>query len=273
MRYDTVIKKIFQGLPRKLLQILTGSEAEALLTVEYPSVQMRRPDFVARLRDGRILHLEFQSHNDAEMRWRMLEYYLLIRTLFGQPPFQVVIYLGKELMNFSTRVRDNRLSYRYDAIDVREIDSEVLLASDSVEDNLLSILCHNGSSVQSIRKILRNAKSLPEKKFLDNVEKLLILSGLRNVEEVVIREVKRMPVAIDLMENKVIRKYFEQGEQSGMRKGVQKGEAAMVRYMLEARFGKLPNWAKEKIESANKTTLKKWGVRLLKAKTLEEVLL
>jgi len=78
MRYDTTLKTLFLAPPPQLIQLLVGGRAHTMLTVEYPTVQMRRPDLVVRLTDGRLYHLEFQSTNDPAMPWRMLEYFGLL---------------------------------------------------------------------------------------------------------------------------------------------------------------------------------------------------
>jgi len=70
MRYDTTLKELFQAPPPRLLEILIHGQIEELLTVEYPSVGMRRTDLVARLTDGRLLHLELQTEDDPGMPWR-----------------------------------------------------------------------------------------------------------------------------------------------------------------------------------------------------------
>ena len=83
MRYDTTLKTLFQSPPPQLLQLLIGGQAREMLTVEYPTVQMRRPDLVVRLTDGRLYHLELQSTNDPAMPWRMLEYFFLLCQAYG----------------------------------------------------------------------------------------------------------------------------------------------------------------------------------------------
>ena len=70
MRYDTTLKELFQTPSSKLLELLTGLPAKELLTLEYPSVKSRRPDFVARLADDSIFHLEFQGEGEQSMPWR-----------------------------------------------------------------------------------------------------------------------------------------------------------------------------------------------------------
>ena len=74
MVYDATLKDLFQSTPQRLLELLTGSRPSELLTVEYPSVRVRRPDLVTRLTDGRLYHLELESRPDADMPWGMLEY-------------------------------------------------------------------------------------------------------------------------------------------------------------------------------------------------------
>jgi len=86
MRYDTTLKALCQTPPQDLLHLLVGGQARELLTVEYPSVRLRRPDLAVRLTDGRLYHLELQSTNDATMPWRMLDYYSLLRQHYGQAP-------------------------------------------------------------------------------------------------------------------------------------------------------------------------------------------
>jgi predicted transposase YdaD len=57
-----------------------------------------------------------------------------------------------------------------------------------------------------------------------------------------------------------------------MDEGRHEGEASLLRRMLESRFGALPDWAVQKLEAADRATLEDWGVRLLEAESLEEVL-
>jgi predicted transposase YdaD len=96
MRYDTVLKELFQQAPQRLLELMAGDTAREMLTVEYPSVRLRKPDLVVRLAGGGVFHLELQSGPQDDMLWRMLEYYVLIYRQFGQTPAQRVLYVGEE---------------------------------------------------------------------------------------------------------------------------------------------------------------------------------
>jgi hypothetical protein len=84
-----------------------------------------------------------------------------------------------------------------------------------------------------------------------------------------------MPLTINPMENTVIREWIinaqQEGEEKGEMKGEKKGRSGMLRLMLTHRFGNLPKWAIAQLESADAETLEKWGLRLLDADKLEDV--
>ena len=91
MRYDITIRDLLgRGAPA-LLQQLSGSAIARVETTALPSARDRRPDLLARLTDGRLLHLELQSQADPRMAWRMLEYYTLIAGRFGHEPVHQIV--------------------------------------------------------------------------------------------------------------------------------------------------------------------------------------
>lgn len=64
----------------------------------------------------------------------------------------------------------------------------------------------------------------------------------------------------------------ETWKQQWLQEGRQEGEAALLVRQLERRFGALPGWAKDRIASANTAALEEWGLRVLDATNLEDVL-
>ncbi|MCP4352237.1 MAG: hypothetical protein GY795_42805 [Desulfobacterales bacterium] len=54
--------------------------------------------------------------------------------------------------------------------------------------------------------------------------------------------------------------------------GLKRGETKMLLRQMEARFGTIPQWAKEKIEDADILAIEEWGIRVLSANSPEEVL-
>lgn len=272
MRFDTILKSLFQSSRLRLLESLTGVPVREWINVEIPNVSMSKLDLVAWLTDGRLYHLELQSGNDSEMAQRMLEYYLLLWKRYGVIPVQQLIYVGRRPLAMSAGIQHDKLTFRYPIIDMRELDSEIYLESPAIEDNLLAILCRLNDERSAVRRILARIEQLPAPQRLNAMSQLLLLSGLRRLEYVIKEESVRMPVTIDPMENRVIRDYFLQGKQEGEQEGARKEAIGILTRQLERRFGPLSEAAARKVNAADLATLEAWSLRLLDAGSLEEVL-
>ena len=59
--------------------------------------------------------------------------------------------------------------------------------------------------------------------------------------------------------------------QQGLQQGLQQGESRLLRKQLERRFGALPSWALDKLNSATEQDLESWGEAVLTAPTLDAV--
>ena len=77
-----------------------------------------------------------------------------------------------------------------------------------------------------------------------------------------------MPITINIQENPFLREIFEEGRQEGR----QEEAAVLLGRLLERRFGPLPAWAQQQLAVADIASLETWGLRLLEATALEEVL-
>jgi hypothetical protein len=60
--------------------------------------------------------------------------------------------------------------------------------------------------------------------------------------------------------------------QEGELKGRQEGGAALLLRQMESRFGALPGWARDRIAAADTAALEEWGLRLLDAGSLDDIL-
>src|SRR5258708_37630870 len=276
MHFDTILKTLFQASGLRLLELLTNAPVREWINVEIPSAQMRKLDLVAWLADGRLYHLELQSARAAEMAKRMLDYYLLLWKRYGVVPVQQLIYVGKRPLAMSTEILHDNLTFRSPIIDMRVLDSEVFLRSPAIEGTLLAILCRLTDKKVAVRRILARIAQLPASQRFNALSQLLLLSGLRSLEHVLEEETVHMPVIIDPMENRVIKRYFLQGKEEGRVEGEQEGArkeaAGLLTRLLERRFGRLPKAATRKLTTADLITLQDWSLRFLDAATLDVVL-
>ncbi len=267
MRYDTTLQTLFHAPPQQLLRLLIGGQAQEMLTVEYPTVRMRRPDLVVRLTDGRLYHLELQSDNDSTMPWRMLEYYGLLYQHYTPQPLQQVLYVGASRMTLATQIDHTSLVFEYDAIDIRTLDGVPLLHSPILEDNLLAVLCRDGTSRATVRHILARIAALAGTARSEALTTLLLLAGLRQAQPLIHEEAQQMALTFNIHNDAFLREIFEEGQQEGQLAG----ERTLIRRQLASRFGEVPGWAEQQIAAADTFTLELWGVRLLGAASVEEV--
>ncbi len=268
MDYDAALKSILQSLANKLTPALTGARPVELLSVEFESVKKRIADLVCWLDDGRIFHLEVQSYNDRWMAQRMLQYWLLLRERFPNAEIvQFVLYVGKAQCSMAQEYKDGEVSYRYHLIDVREMSEDVFLQSGLDSERALAVLTSVPDVRKTIRRILASWAGKPKKEREDLELVLMILSGLRELEDVVVEEIHSMPLTIDIMENKVIRRWIE----GGIKQGTERGQSALLTKLLTKRFGALPEEIEGKLNSAHSEQLEHWALRLMDVSTLDEV--
>ncbi len=269
MRYDTTLKEMLQAGAPRLWELLLGEQPREFLTVELPSVKMRKPDFVAWLESGAFAHLEMQSDNDDEMEWRELEYYHWLNRLYGVPPLQIVLYFGSETLRMRHFIAHPTLHFRYTIIDIRNVKGEALLTSGSLSDQVLGMLSDAQTQAEAVRRVLSHIKELPDNEKHDWLERIMALAGLRGAEPVIAEEANKMSISLDIRNNKFFQEAFHYGREEGHMKGHTEGQLAVVEDVLETRFGALPDWARQKLSSLDQAALADARKRMLTATTLE----
>ncbi|MBF0181822.1 MAG: hypothetical protein HQM03_17535 [Magnetococcales bacterium] len=270
-QYDTTFKDLFEQPPQRLLQILIGRQAVDVLPVEFASTQKRFPDLVFLLEDDSIFHLDLQSKPE-EMEWRMLMYYSLIRQRYpGKVLVQKVLYVGQAAWHPQAAIEEKNLSFRYEVIDIRSIDCQELMASPTLEENILAILCRMDNQKETIREILHRISELPTKARADALTKLVILSRLRKLETVVKTEAEEMSLTFNVMENDVLRPLFVKERMDGMLEGRQEEAISMLLKQMRRKFGQTPDWVTEKVRSANLELIEMWSDNFVFANSVDEV--
>jgi hypothetical protein len=270
--YDAALKLLLRRSARVTMRELTGVSVEKWLDIELPNVQTLRADLVGEAADQSLIHLELQSTNDASMPRRMLDYYLGIQRLRGKYPRQLCLYVGESMLRMPTELRTAELCFRYVAVDIRSLDGDRLLESPDIGDNVIAVLARLRDHRSAIRRIMARVAELPHGARAAALAQLLTLSGLRKLEELVEQEARKMPIHIDIMENKVLGREYKRGLLEGIKEGQQKGEVTVLRRLLEKRFGPLPSWAEQRLTSKSIPELEDLSLRLLDASTLEELL-
>ncbi len=260
---DIALKDIFEEIPHRLSKILAPAPIKELLPTNFPSTELR-VDFLARLEDESILHIEFQSFNDPNMPFRMLRYYLAILERYPNSPIkQLLVYVGNRKLRMKSRLRLRNLSFSYEMIDIRQIDCKVLLESPDPMDRLLACLCKVEDEAYLIEKLIKTMESMNEEERKDYLLKALTLTELRpNLRIRLTEEVRHMPIVVrredirlpkrklrkDILyrlgleegrkEGEVIG--IEKGKHIGLKEGLLKSAQEMLIAIIEGKLGYVP---------------------------------
>ncbi len=232
---DITLKDIFEEIPQRLSKILAPAPIKELLPTNFPSTELR-VDFLARLEDESILHIEFQSFNDPNMPFRMLRYYLAIWERYPNSPIkQLLVYVGNRKLRMKSRLRLRNLSFSYEVLDIRQIDCKVLLESPDPIDRLLACLCKVEDEVYLIEKLIKTMENMNEEERKDYFLKALTLTELRpNLRIRLTEEVRHMPIVVrpedirlpkrKLKKDILYRIGLEEGKKEGEIIGIEKGK-------------------------------------------------
>jgi len=275
--YDIVLKLLLQQSAESMMQALIGASVINWLPIELPKVQNPRVDLLGEIAaGGALIHIELQSNNDPDMPLRMAEYCLGIHRRFSRFPRQIVVYVGSGPLRMPDHLTGPAFSFRYELIDIRALDGEQLLASPQTSDNVMAVLAKLQNERAAMETIVRKIGESDVEQRAFYLQALLTLAGLRNLEELAEEEARKVPILNDILENKVLGREFKRGLQEGREEGRQEGrhegEVAVLRRQLERRFGVLPDWAEQILAKCSEESLSEVAVRVLDARSLEELL-
>ncbi len=282
--------------------ITGGLRVREYLNVELPTLLDRRADLVALLEDDTLEHIEFQADNDPDMPYREGIYGLVIGRKFQRRVRQAVIYFGDEPMRMADHIDLGGIQVAFRLIDIREIDADRLLASGRPGDLALALLAKGGTD--RLREILVHAARLPGPERERVLLQMALLSGLRRLSNRVKMELNTMSgIYIDVESNPLLKEWIEAGVEKGLARAVAAVRAELtasataaataaaarateaaaataaasantkfLRRLLERKFGPLPQWVTERLESGAAPEWDLWADRILTADSLEEVL-
>ncbi len=268
---DIALKDIFEEVPQRLSKILAPAPIKELLPTNFPSTELR-VDFLAKLQDDSILHIEFQSFNDPNMPFRMLRYYLAILERYPSSPIkQLLVYVGNRKLRMKSRLKLRNLTFSYEILDIRQIDCRVLLESPDPMDRLLACLCKVEDEVYLIEKLIKTMEGMNDEERKDYLLKALTLTELRpNLRIRLTEEVKPMPIVVRPEDIKLPKKKLrkdilyrlgleegkkegeiigiekgkqiglEEGKQIGIEEGLLKSAQEMVITIIEVKLGYVP---------------------------------
>jgi predicted transposase YdaD len=304
--YDQAFKYLAEKDAEALLILLGDIKAGEHATVtplpREVSVAAQLPDQPYEVISNdvrRLVHVEAQTTYNSSLHNRMTEYGVRLWLKYRLPLASYLLLLSdrgvpKNLRGFGEVVAGGlSISLRFRIVKLWTVPARSALRLQ--RPSLLPFIpLMNGSQVE----LEKSAGNLGD--VVDEVERrelslhFLLLGGLRynkaDLLELVTRE-SMIPLeqlressfyqyiveeglkeGVEKGLRKGLKEGLKKGMQRGRQEGMKQGQAALLRRQLQARFGKLPKWALGKIAEADSDTLDKWGLRVLRARSLKSAL-
>lgn len=220
-----IFKRIFIDVATYIFK-LPLAEVE-LIETESQRIEERRADLIANVVDYQgkafIVHLEIQNQNQAIMPDRMLRYLSDIRLNYPkQSVYQYLLYIGKAPFSMADGITSEQLQYRYQVIDMHDLDYRFFLNQNSADALVLAILCDFKDTEPRavVHEILQRLIAIQQnniKGLRDYVSMLEILADNRDLQLDIQEEFKMLEVHIERLPSFVI------GEERGIKKGIEQG--------------------------------------------------
>ncbi|SPE35544.1 hypothetical protein SBA6_470050 [Candidatus Sulfopaludibacter sp. SbA6] len=164
--------------------------------------------------------------------------------------------------------RSPKMRQYFRVADVRELDGASLLRSPWIGDNIIALLTRLPDSRRTVHEVLERIAELEEGARQTALDRLAIVAGLRKLGQVIKEESERMPILDDILDHDLLGPEFRKGEL----KGRVEGEQNLLRLQITKRFGTIPAWAEDRLAGLTSPELEALGLRLLEARSLEDLL-
>ena len=217
--------RVVKRLPEKM-QTTQERESDLLLIVQDE--------------DGKkfILHIEFQTHPDPKMRFRLAEYHGILVRQYELPILHYVLHLGEEKLVKIEHLEPEFQFSSFENIRLLDIDAQDMLKSDIPSRVVMAILCNFGGEnpekvIQNIvLKLKRVCKSDSElKKY---IKQLRFLAKNRNLRPLVIKNTYLMPIQIDITDDFLYIEGKERGKAEERAIGEQTAQERIKRGIIKA---------------------------------------
>ena len=266
-----------RGTTGILSRRLCGGAITRILPTDQPQVNNRQADALIRNDQGALQHVEFQSTNDSDFPFRMLEYWVYFRRQYMEDVNQCVFYIGNDPLRLPSTFTARRTQHSYEIVNLQDYDSNDLLASPDWGDNLWS-LGARGERPMILRELLARLSGIANAaERAACLAELTAFSGILRIDRLLVQKMKEFPVLdMDFKDNAVIQHYTREaealGRQTGLEEGLREGAQLQLLDLLNEKFGPLPASTADRVHAASLDQIKLWARRILRANSIEETL-
>jgi predicted transposase YdaD len=240
---DILLKYMARGLRTGLLKALRLSLAdiEEVLPAEVPLLEVHAeyPDLLFRLKDGRILHLEFQTDRVPDLQ-RFWLYHIAVALFYKTTVYTVVVY-GRGIRRAPDSLDCGYYAFKVHNIYLSKQDGEKVLMdlrarlergeeldeAARIELMLLPLMAVKRPLVEVIEDVARLAEQLPKAQRDEVIGTVIGLAyaTIKESEATRLLEVLRMANAIEDFVTDLLLRGREEGRAEGRTEGREEGRA------------------------------------------------
>lgn len=245
-KFDKIFKENIDEIILPLLDKFLNIEIKTRkrLPEKLQTTTERKADYLAEITDKKgnkfVLHIEYQTENEAGMVYRVAEYHAIIRRKFKLPVKHLVLYLGAGKATMPKKLPKKEIFEGFELRSLNELDYEELIKSSVASEVVLAILANfKGRDpeavlrliVQQLKKVSKNKAALS--KYL---KQLTMLSRLRKLETKTEKTIDDMPITIDIQKDGLYLRGKAEGKAEGEVKGETKGRIEAAKNCLKKGF-------------------------------------
>jgi predicted transposase/invertase (TIGR01784 family) len=269
--FDNVCKFLAETFPADLAQWLLG-EAVPLseLSPSELSLEPIRADSLILLQsENLVLHVEFQTHPDASIPFRMLDYWVRAYRRFPERTIhQVVIYLKE---NSSTLTRQScfessRTRHAFEVIRLWEQPVQLFLGVSGLLP--FAVLGKTDDRAALLQNVADQLEKIVDCRTQNNLAaSTAILAGLV-LEKALIQRVLRKEI---MRESVIYQEITAEARAEGKAEGKAEGERSLILKLLARRVGSVPQPLQTQINQLPLETLEALGEALLDFSSLDDL--
>lgn len=191
-QYDKIFKENIEAVILSIMQNVLDIRAVSMeeLPDDIQHTKERKPDILKKVTDDKaqifVLQIEFQVADEAEMVYRMLEYYAMLERKYKLPVKQFVIFLGTNQPKMPIQLDRERLKFSFPLVSLSELDYHIFLNSNKPEEVILGVLGNfkDEDPENALRQIIHRIEETTEGVLSLNryFNQLRVLAQLRNLE-------------------------------------------------------------------------------------------
>ncbi|MFZ8805008.1 MAG: hypothetical protein ACO2PO_18805 [Candidatus Calescibacterium sp.] len=267
-RFDLILKEIISRAASKIIWLATGRKVEGKLKMFPAEIRLAKSFYTDILFEigGEMFQIEIQAQQDKTMPERMFKYYYAIVEKYKKEPTQIVLFVGRGKPPPS-ELKTPKLTLKYEVLDMKRIDPDVLIKSDKPEEIIVGVLAGKyREKPETFSKVVKRISDTVknEKEVIKYMNDINFLASLFDVKI----KVKPMPIQIDIRKAP----FYKWGKEEGLKEGKQEGLKEAILLGIQIKFGKSKTkevkTLLEKVDDLNH--LKKIKRRIIEAKTWDD---